>query len=178
MSLAESPSRRGDLPPGASGTSSDAATGAGSAGSAATASATGERSSGDKHATAGHDRPAGAKRAAGARIQRRQRRMVAFSKPRHPTMPTRHLHVANTGPAVGVSVETLWRTFSEYGPLERVVVELPQRAYLVVTFEQVADAQRAMQARDRPAGAGSIVKVRYGVLPHTHHTAPYCAAPF
>jgi len=96
---------------------------------------------------------------AGARIQRRKKRMVAFSKPRNPHLETRHLFVANTGPALGVSVQTLWDTFQAYGLVERIVVEHPKRAYVIVSFVTVASATAALRDRNRPAGAGSIVKV-------------------
>ena len=99
------------------------------------------------------------RRRAGAKIQRRKKRMVAFSPPRHPTMPTRHLHVANTGPAVGVAVEDVWEAFSAYGSLQRVMVELPQRAYLIVTYAHIEDAVAALVQRNRPKGAGCKVKV-------------------
>lgn len=64
---------------------------------------------------------------------------MVYSLTKDPSLQTRHLVVYNTGPAVGVDLETLRRVFEAYGTVERL--ECPNLAWsrVYISFEKVTD---------------------------------------
>lgn len=99
--------------------------------------------------------PGGAQKpqAGRARKGKKSKRLPAFSKPRNPSLPTPHLFVGNTGPALGVPLEAVLAAFAEYGRVVRVVSEHPKRPYVIVSFATPQEAAAARQARNRPESA-------------------------
>ncbi|KAL3688151.1 hypothetical protein R1sor_014460 [Riccia sorocarpa] len=69
-------------------------------------------------------------------------------KPGAEQEPTAHLFVANCGPAVGLSVNTIKTVFSAFGPVEAVRLAGDSGTRVVVSFENVQDAAAAKKALD------------------------------
>nr|AKM76729.1 RNA-binding (RRM/RBD/RNP motifs) family protein [Geranium phaeum] len=83
------------------------------------------------------------------------------------TISSPNLYVANCGPAVGLSHETVASVFATFGSVNGVYAADDSGARVIVSFDDVTSAARALQAlhgRPCPDLAGRLLHIRYSML--------------
>eukprot|EP00268_Persea_americana_P057238 TRINITY_DN6842_c0_g1_i10.p1 TRINITY_DN6842_c0_g1~~TRINITY_DN6842_c0_g1_i10.p1 ORF type:complete len:380 (-),score=65.01 TRINITY_DN6842_c0_g1_i10:826-1965(-) len=92
--------------------------------------------------------------------------------------PSPNLYVANCGPAVGLSFETIASAFAAFGQVTGVHPADDTGARVVVSFSQSSSAQAALKALHNgspcPQLGGRILHIQYSLLLPTPPPHPHC----